>query len=257
MSGMDFKYPDPKSRRNRISEYLPLLVLVIALLTLFAKTRMDQLSKKSDNPYRIARTNGDASLPGDAPPARIGPGRIGPGSAPGTASDVTPIVNFDKPLDQTQPTPKHLGLLAKTYSIKLNDNDMTLNRSGPDHYGDLISQRVDSQINWAGNFGPPLKNAPAIYEIIWSGLMKAPETGTYLLQMDADDGVRLFIDDELLLDEWRIQPPTVFRVRVQMKKGWHPIQVEYFQAGGEAVAQFRWNYPFHTGNHLVPFFAHP
>jgi hypothetical protein len=262
MSGMDFKYPDPKPRRSRAAEYLPLLVLIAALLFLFVKTRMDQLRKKSEDSLAVVEIKGDAPPPSDSPSTGGNRTPDGTPSVGGPSSNrqllVKHVALFDKPLNQTQPTPKHLGLLAKIYSIQTNY--MHTEQPGPDHLGDLISQRVDSGINLALAADQLPKDTPATdYEIIWLGLMKAPETGTYFLQMEADDGVRLFIDGEQLLDEWRIQPPTLFRVRVQMEQGWHQLKVEYFQGPGGAVARFYWDYPFHTGNHLVPppFFAHP
>ena len=41
------------------------------------------------------------------------------------------------------------------------------------------------------------------YQVTWSGKLKAPSTGEYTLGIQADDGARLYINGELLIDDWK------------------------------------------------------
>ena len=56
--------------------------------------------------------------------------------------------------------------------------------------------------------------------------------------MTTDDGVRLFVDGEKVLDKWILQGPTTYTVTRQLTEGAHQVVLEYFEAGGGAVARF-------------------
>jgi hypothetical protein len=64
--------------------------------------------------------------------------------------------------------------------------------------------------------------------------------GNYRFSVTGDDGVRLYIDDHLWIDEWRPQAPTTFNVNVDLSAGAHDIKLEYYQAGGPAQARLTW-----------------
>jgi subtilisin len=64
--------------------------------------------------------------------------------------------------------------------------------------------------------------------------------GNYRFSVTGDDGVRLYIDDQLKINEWRNQPPTTYNVDVNLAAGNHEIRLEYFQATGPAQARLTW-----------------
>ncbi len=59
--------------------------------------------------------------------------------------------------------------------------------------------------------------------------------GIYRFYATSDDGIRVFVDDQLVIDGWKIQAPTSYFGDVQVGDGFHTIRVEYFQQGGEAL----------------------
>ncbi|MCD6254351.1 MAG: hypothetical protein J7J80_08115, partial [Thermotogae bacterium] len=63
------------------------------------------------------------------------------------------------------------------------------------------------------------------------------DSGTWRFTVTADDGVRLYIDGSLKLDEWIDQPPTTYTVEVDLTAGNHTIELEYYENGGEAVVK--------------------
>jgi hypothetical protein len=65
-------------------------------------------------------------------------------------------------------------------------------------------------------------------------------SGTYRFTVTSDDGVRLYVDDQLILDKWIDQPPTTYTVDVPLSAGNHSIKMEYYEAAGGAVASLTW-----------------
>ncbi len=75
------------------------------------------------------------------------------------------------------------------------------------------------------------------------GWIEAPITGDVNLWTRTDDGVRLWVSDKLVIDDWTIHPPTWKVVKIPMVLGRrYPIRLNYFQGTGGAVLQFRWNW---------------
>jgi N-acetylmuramoyl-L-alanine amidase len=65
-------------------------------------------------------------------------------------------------------------------------------------------------------------------------------SGNYTFIARADDGIRVWIGGNLIIDAWRDQVPTEYRVTRYINNGDYDIKVEYYENGGGAVAQFRW-----------------
>jgi len=62
------------------------------------------------------------------------------------------------------------------------------------------------------------------------------ETGDYLIAVAGDDGYRLFVDGDKVLDSWTPHGETVNKYHSLFEKGKeYKFVVEYFQAGGDAV----------------------
>jgi predicted neuraminidase len=79
--------------------------------------------------------------------------------------------------------------------------------------GKPIASRIDKSINfyWAENESP----IPGIvnddeFSVRWSGKIKSPDDGEYILGVKADNGVKLFINNELLIDEWHNKYPSQY-----------------------------------------------
>ncbi len=66
------------------------------------------------------------------------------------------------------------------------------------------------------------------------------DPGDYLIQITSDDGVKLFIDDELKLDHWDIHVPATDSINVQLS-GKHTFRIEHFEGGGFSTLDFKIN----------------
>jgi hypothetical protein len=63
---------------------------------------------------------------------------------------------------------------------------------------------------------------------------------SYAFSTTTDDGVRLYVDGERIIDEWADYPPTTFTALRYVTAGWHEIKVEYYENGGGASAVVSW-----------------
>ena len=64
--------------------------------------------------------------------------------------------------------------------------------------------------------------------------------GQYRFSVTADDGVRLWVNNHLLIDAWREQAATTYTAEMHLPGGSVPIKMEYFEKGGKAVAKLTW-----------------
>ncbi len=110
------------------------------------------------------------------------------------------------------------------------------------YFGEKALTRTDAVIafNWEGT-SPAPELPRENYSVRWTGFLQAPKTGTYTLVVTADDGMRIWLGNGIVLDEWRPQPPTTFRVQVKLTAGQvYPLRVDYFQLGYQSRAQLSW-----------------
>lgn len=104
--------------------------------------------------------------------------------------------------------------------------------------------RTDPQIqfDWAGAPVPGVGHTN--FSVRWTGKLTPPVTGRYTLSFSVDDGCRLFLDGKTLIDRWNEGGETAQSVSVDLVAGHaYDLRLEYFQAGGLAVARFNWTIP--------------
>ncbi|MFN2202925.1 MAG: PA14 domain-containing protein [Caldilineaceae bacterium] len=97
----------------------------------------------------------------------------------------------------------------------------------------VMTQRVDNiQFNWGeGSPGPavPVDNFSARFQRIMNF-----DTGTYEFRATYDDGIRIYVDGQPILNDW--QEGSARSSSAQMLlSGQHDIRVEYFEATGTAA----------------------
>ena len=112
--------------------------------------------------------------------------------------------------------------------------------------GSVALTRTDPTINFTWGAGGPGASVPADrYSARWTGQVEAPTTGIYTFVTRSDDGVRLWINGKLLINNWRDHGPTYDQsVPVNLTAGQrYSIQLEYYEDNGGAVMQLFWSYP--------------
>ena len=66
------------------------------------------------------------------------------------------------------------------------------------------------------------------------------EAGEYTFSVWADDGVRLFIDGNLIIDGWVDQAATLYQGALNLADGTHRVQLEYYDNLYNAVVELDW-----------------
>lgn len=109
----------------------------------------------------------------------------------------------------------------------------------------LVGVRVDRRINFIWNASPiPGMVNPDGFSIRWFGKVEAPVSGLYTFKTNNDDGTRLWINNQLLIDDWNGHAPTWQQGTIYLNAGQkYPIVMDYFDLGGGAQAQLYWEYP--------------
>jgi hypothetical protein len=101
--------------------------------------------------------------------------------------------------------------------------------------------RNESSINYDwGNLGPGVGYDN--FSVRWQGRFTF-SSGAYAFVARADDGMRVWLDGNPILDAWYDQPAADYRVVRTLTGGEHEIRVEYYEYVGGAVAQLRWEMP--------------
>jgi hypothetical protein len=64
--------------------------------------------------------------------------------------------------------------------------------------------------------------------------------GTYLFSVTGDDGVKLYVGDDVKIDKWFTQGATTYTAVATLSADPHEVKLEYFESGGPAVALLSW-----------------
>lgn len=81
------------------------------------------------------------------------------------------------------------------------------------------------------------------FSIRWLGRLKAPVSGAYQFGIHADDGVRLWIGDSLVIDKWNSSGGWYTTQLNLIQDHMYNIKVEYEENGGYAYCQLGWKRP--------------
>jgi hypothetical protein len=107
--------------------------------------------------------------------------------------------------------------------------------ANPDLQGEPTFLREDTAIDFAwGNAGPASDFPTDNFSVRWTRWLYLDASGAWTFVVTADDGARLFIDDQLVLDMWQDQKTTTRAVRLDLTQAFHHIRLEYYERTGNA-----------------------
>ncbi len=111
--------------------------------------------------------------------------------------------------------------------------------------GTPLLQRTDATINFNWGKGSPGSGLPSDnFSVRWTGLVKAPTSETYTFCTRSDDGVRLWISGQLLVDKWVTRPAIENCAQLALAQGQsYSLKMEYFESNGSAQAALLWQAP--------------
>jgi len=113
---------------------------------------------------------------------------------------------------------------------------------------ELRATRIDSQVFFNWEYAAPLPGIGVDYfSICWTGFVTPAQSGTYTFYITSDDGVRLWLDEALMVNQWKGQAPTEYSASVTLEAGQPcPIRIDYYENTGGAVLKLEWEGPGQT-----------
>jgi len=125
----------------------------------------------------------------------------------------------------------------------------------------LVLTRVDPGIDFNWTIGPTgdhfVSPGPGVpgewFSARWKGHLYAPVTGMYTFRMTMDDGMRVWVGGQRILNSWQNQAVSSHTAQIALTAGrYYPIRVDYYQAGQDSRAALDWQLPTRTEPEPIP-----
>jgi glucose/arabinose dehydrogenase len=130
---------------------------------------------------------------------------------------------------QPPPTPCPTGQYRAEYF-----NNLTLSGAP------VTSPCETSPIDHDWGLGSPAAGVgPDNFSVRWTGTFNFA-AGPLTFTSTSDDGIRVWLDNTLLIDKWIDQGATTYTATPTLTAGLHTIRVEYYDSGGGALARLTW-----------------
>lgn len=88
-----------------------------------------------------------------------------------------------------------------------------------------------------------VRSRPNNFAIRFRGEMNIPQAGTYTFFLSSDDGSKLYVDNNLVVDNDGVHGKEEKRGTINLGQGSHLLQIEYLQVGGDAFLQAHYEGP--------------
>ncbi|MGQ0510090.1 MAG: DUF6701 domain-containing protein [Betaproteobacteria bacterium] len=122
--------------------------------------------------------------------------------------------------------------------------------------GSATGTRVDGPVdfNWAGGAPGVTGIGADNFSVRWDGVLRAGVSGNFQFQTVADDGVRLWVNGQLMIDNWVDQAAhTETSGNIALAAGQaYAIRLEYYENGGQSEIRLRWRPPGDPGFSAIP-----
>ena len=135
------------------------------------------------------------------------------------------------------PTPSGTGLLGQYYT----NSSATYTNSKNFNPTNLFLTRIDPAVDfiWSNGMSPNLSNGN--YTVRWTGQVQPQFSEQYYFDVRSDDGCKLWVDGQLLINKWQTQGATDWTNAIVLQAGVrYDIELDYLQTGGSAQAHLSW-----------------
>ncbi len=107
---------------------------------------------------------------------------------------------------------------------------------------------VDGQVDFDWGTGAPLPGMPVDdFTVRWLGQVLATDSEDLTLVVRSDDGVRVWLDGVLVINDWVARAPSESRYTFPALAGHaYALRLDYFEAKGGAVASLAWESAHHS-----------
>lgn len=113
--------------------------------------------------------------------------------------------------------------------------------NNPSLQGTPVLIRDDAAINFNWGLGSPATGIVGAdnFSVRWTRNLTLNQ-GRYRFDARSDDGVRVWVNNVLIIDRWISQPVTSVSGEINVAGGSTPVRVEYFEGVGDAQAYLTW-----------------
>jgi autotransporter-associated beta strand protein len=137
-----------------------------------------------------------------------------------------------------------LLVLWSTGAIAQTGTGLTGKYYDTEAFGSLVTTRTDASINF--NFGTAIPAGTAItaattYSVAWSGQIEPQYSELFTFTVTADDGARLWVNDQMIVSRTFYQAPGELRGQIRLKAGQRVnVRLEFIQQTGNAAVKLEW-----------------
>jgi beta-glucosidase len=106
-------------------------------------------------------------------------------------------------------------------------------------------KRTDKTVNFTWGFAGVTPQMTRNYSVRWTGVLVPSETADYVVGFSGQDGYRVWLDNDLIAEDWRTHRPSTNRTKqLHLEKDHaYAIKIEYFQTVRGAEARLIWGIP--------------
>jgi hyaluronate lyase len=117
----------------------------------------------------------------------------------------------------------------------------------------LVFTRMDDQVDFQwGDGSPDPILLPGSFSVRWTGRVRARQAGTYAFHTVSDDGVRLYVNNQLLIDDWNTRPLAERTATIALAAGQtYNLTLDYLNQPGGAAVTLAWTPPG-EGREVIP-----
>ena len=119
--------------------------------------------------------------------------------------------------------------------------------------GNAILTRRDKQIDFSWTLYPPEEQlALDDYSVSWNGEIKTDKTADVNIGLEGNDGFRLYLDNELIIDKWDKRSYHIATKPFHFEKDKsYTIKVEFYEPKGNAKVKLVWDYNVMPSNEVA------
>ena len=111
----------------------------------------------------------------------------------------------------------------------------------PDLTGSPVVTRVDAKIDFNWGLTEPVAGVGDTFSVRWKGTIAPRYSEKYTLYVTSDDGVRVYVDGQILIDNFVPHAVATVQKEVVLTAGRkHEIEIEYHDIVRHAVAKLEW-----------------
>jgi endoglucanase len=120
--------------------------------------------------------------------------------------------------------------------------------------GAPLLTRTDATVNFNFAGGSPAPGIPSDqFSIRWEGMVEARSDELYTFYVTHDDGARLWVNDQLIIDNWTDHAAIEDGGSIALRLGQrYAIRLEFYENGGDASATLSWSSPLGIAKQIIP-----